>query len=78
MKKVLAEVPWEYGLYDVDGKLFLEVSCGSVAIFELVIELNAEERAAWEAKGVPGIMPLVEKVRNAPDRFTPRRTKLPD
>ena len=54
MKKVVAQGAWEYTLFDVDGRLILEVVCGTVALFDMTIELNAEERAAWEANGVAG------------------------
>ncbi len=78
MKKVVAQGAWEYTLFDVDGRLILEVVCGTVALFDMTIELNAEERAAWEANGVAGVLPLVAKVRDDPERYRPRKVQLPE
>lgn len=74
---VLAQQPWEFTLYEDKGRLLLEVTCGSVAMYELAIELNAQERAAWESKGEAGLMPLVEKVRYSPKSYEDRKIALP-
>jgi hypothetical protein len=76
MKKI-AESSWEYTVYEHEGRIFLEVLCGTVGMYEVAIELNAEERAEWESKGAAGILPLVEQVRYDSLSFDRRKVELP-
>lgn len=74
----VAEASWEYIVWEHEGRLFLDVLCGTVGIFDVVIELNEEERRTWETLGVAGIKPLIESIRNTPERYFGRRTPLPE
>jgi hypothetical protein len=76
--KTVSQKAWEYTLFEADGHYYLEVMCGTVAVYDLAIELNAAERAEWESKGEAGILPLVEKIRYTPDQYRSRKIKLPE
>lgn len=74
----LAEGHWDYIVWEHEGRLFLDVLCGSVGLFDVVIELNEEERALWEREGVAGVMPLIHSIRYSPQRYFERRVPLPE
>lgn len=73
---VIAQSAWDYTLFADEGRLLLEVVCGSVAIYTLAVELTQEERAEWEARGMDGLAGLVQTIRGDPARFMPRRVKV--
>ena len=73
----LAEENWDYIVWEHDGRLFLDVLCGTVGLFDVVIELNEEERVLWETEGVTGLKPLIQSIRYSPQRYFERRVPLP-
>ena len=72
--RLVEEGTWDYMLFEHEGRLLLDVVCGTVGIFTVAIELDEAERAQWEA-GELG--KLVKAVRNDPSRFGGRRVELP-
>ncbi|MFM8531941.1 MAG: hypothetical protein ACKOD2_20135 [Ilumatobacteraceae bacterium] len=52
MPRVLHSEPWDFDLVEEDdGRLMLTVVCGTIGIFEVVIELNEDERTSFLEKG---------------------------
>lgn len=72
MKELLQD-HYNYTLYENEGKLLLAVVCGTVAIFDLTIELNKAEKRQFDKEGQPFIASLADKVRYAPDDYLKRR-----
>ena len=73
MATTLASSPWAYELVRVDdGRLILTVVCGTVGLYELSLELDADEVAAWDREGVPYIRDFAALIAVHPSRFWPR------
>ena len=60
-------------LEDNEGRLLLEVECGTTAVFLLTIELNEGERRSFEENGARYIHELAYRVQDRPDEYTGRR-----
>jgi hypothetical protein len=74
MMQILAEEPYFYTVYrdeQSDGH-FLEVTCGTVAIFLLRIKLNRKEIAQFQ-ENPETIRVLAYRVMDSPDSFLHRR-----
>ena len=69
--KVLAESTWSWLLYADGERRWLAVVCGTVGLFERVIELDANERAliAFDASQVEK---LARAICAAPSRYQAR------
>ena len=69
--KVLAESTWSWLLYADGERRWLAVVCGTVGLFERVIELDANERAliAFDASQVEQ---LARAICAAPSRYQAR------
>ena len=74
----LARETWSFILYEHEGRLLLNVVAGTVGLFEVLVELTAEERAAWERDGVAGVQPLVRAIQGSPRSFWDRRVERPE
>jgi hypothetical protein len=72
--ELLEEGQWDYMLFAHEGRLLLDVVCGTVGIFTVAIELNEAERGLWEAGELASV---VEAVRWDPGKFSGRRVELP-
>ncbi len=72
MKKIL-ESYYNYTLYKDKNRLLLTVICGTVAVFDLTMELNKEEHILFDAQGEAFIVALASKVCYAPTDFLERR-----
>ena len=74
MKEVLKK-SWAYVLYETDSRDYLlSVLCGTVAHYEIEIELTSEQMKNYEEKGEKFIDELASKVRSNPQKyFKPRR-----
>lgn len=71
MKEILQEY-YNYTLYENEGKLLLSVVCGTVAEFDLTIELNETEKLQFEREGQSFIAYLAGKIRYAPNDYVKR------
>lgn len=73
MASTLTSSPWAYDLVRVDdGRLILTVVCGTVGLYELSLELDVDEVAAWDREGVPYIRDFAAVIAAHPSRFWPR------
>lgn len=72
--QVLHEEPYFYTVLrdEKTDELFLEVTCGSVAIFLLRIKLNKKEIAEFR-ENPENIRVLAGRVMDSPDSFLRRR-----
>lgn len=52
--------------FERDGQFFLTVTCGTVAVFDLTVELTPDEVAAYERKGVDVVRALADQIRFDP------------
>ena len=69
---VLFRKPWEYTLYRDGDRHFFSVLCGSVALYEVVVELTKEELSAWLSDGEIALDHLGSRIRNSPGAFKAR------
>jgi hypothetical protein len=72
MEKIL-ESPWDFIFYREGERHFLSVLCGTTAVFEITIELNAEEMAEYQAKGLDYIRNLARGGQSEPGSWIKRR-----
>lgn len=63
---------WDYHFYEKNNLFFLSVSCGSVAIFEIIIELNEDEINHYNLFGLDYIDNLAKLIQYSPSTFTNR------
>ena len=74
--KIIAKEDRCWCLYkDDNGEYYLSSLCGTVGMFESVMELNESEAASYESDGTTFIKSLAEKVRNDPEGFMSRHIK---
>lgn len=73
----LSESPWDYIVWEHEGRIYLDVLCGTVAIYDVVVELDATERMLWETEGAAGLLSLIQDIRYRPQDFQERRVSLP-
>ena len=74
--KTIFKKNWAYVFYQKEEDFFLEAVCGSVAIFELTIKLNPEEKSAFLAQGEEYISCLAQAISNSPQNFQNRKVDL--
>ena len=67
---VIAESPWSWMLYAQGEKRWLAVICGSVGLYEMVIELDADERAC--IANSLDVEPLARAISGAPSHYRSR------
>ena len=71
MEKII-DKDWNYTLYKDGGKLILSVLCGTVAMFDLNVPLNEEEKEDFYLKGEVFLDDLAEKIRFSPPAYQER------
>jgi hypothetical protein len=74
---ILAEEPWIWTLYADADRRVLSVMTGGHGMWELAVELTADEIAAYEASGIAGLDALVKGIQVTPDVYMPRRVATP-
>lgn len=67
---------WDYTFIENNDKYYLLVMCGSVAVFEINIELNNEEVLHYKKNGIKYIDELAKKIQFSPSNYAERN--LPD
>jgi len=70
--------PWEYKFFENNKKLYLSVVCGSVALFEINIELNEDEVLMYGEKGIDYIDELAKRIQISPSDYINRNLKNSD
>lgn len=63
---------WQYTLYEKEGNLFLEVVCGTVAVFTVTIQLNEAEKEIYSDVGESYIDVLASEIAYSPNSFEDR------
>lgn len=74
--KVIAESTWSWMLYGEGERRWLTVVCGTVGLYEIVIELDPEERQCI-ADDPAQIEPLARAICGAPSRYRARHCPAP-
>ena len=64
--------PWDYRFFEKDVKHYLFVMCGSVAVFEINIELSDEENLLYSKRGLDYIDELAKEIQFNPTLFSKR------
>lgn len=73
----LARQPWSWVLYEVaDGRLILSVNCGTVASYEIFLELTRDEERDYRETGSPSVDALAKQVTSDPRGFGARNIRL--
>ncbi len=67
--KVLIKKNWNYTVYEEGENLYLEVVCGTSALFEVKIVLSDLEKAEFRKNPI-FIEELSQKIRSNPSRYT--------
>jgi len=66
----VAESTWDWILYrEPGGRLVLSVVCGTVALWEVEVEVGPGLRAAYEAEGLEPIRRFAREVTEHPSRY---------
>ncbi|MEO6904163.1 MAG: hypothetical protein ABI315_13575 [Bacteroidia bacterium] len=68
----LIKKPWDYTFSENNEKYYLSVMCGSIAMFEINIELNANEIAIYKNKGFDFIDEIAKKIQYRPSDYSER------
>ncbi|OUR83989.1 hypothetical protein A9Q82_01550 [Cycloclasticus sp. 46_120_T64] len=71
--KIVETEKWSYTLYCNDQSYYLAVVCGSVGIYEIVIELKVDEIEKMKDEGF--IAKLASLVRSHPEAYSERSIK---
>jgi hypothetical protein len=71
-EEVLHDVYYDHRLSRRGEALLLSVTCGRSEVFNLTVELTADERARWEAEGAPFLASLATRIQGDPDRYAGR------
>ena len=75
--EVLLKVSWTFVLFTYGHRYFLSVVCGSVALYNVNIELSAEEIDLYRREGEDGIAKLAREVFNNPSMYEARKIEIP-
>jgi hypothetical protein len=71
MKEIIKK-PWDYVFSETNGKYYITVTCGTTAVFDLTMELNAGELSGYEKSGEKFLDELSGQVRYSPDDYVHR------
>jgi len=64
-------------LYEIaGGRLVLSVNCGTVASYEIFLELSSTEASSYREHGVQSVDALAKQVTLNPRHFGPRNVTL--
>lgn len=75
--KELDREPSSWVLYETaSGRLVLSVNCGTVAAYEIFIQLTDDETRRFGAEGKAAVDTLAQEVTTHPHRFGPRNVRL--
>lgn len=78
MPRSLISEPWDFDLVEHDdGRLILTVVCGTVGIFEVVIELSDAETARFHEVGRASVIELRNRIVGDPMAFGDRNLNGP-
>ncbi|WP_369049343.1 hypothetical protein [Tenacibaculum sp. UWU-22] len=70
--KELIKKKWDYTLYDNQKSLVLKVLCGTVAVYDISIELNPLEVEYYKNSGEGFIDKLAKEIQSNPSKFLDR------
>jgi hypothetical protein len=75
--KELARHPWSWVLYETSsGRLILSVNCGTVASYEVFLELTSDEARGYREIGSSPVDALANQVTSDPRKFGARNVRL--
>ncbi len=58
--------------FERHGQFFLTVTCGTVAVFDLTVELTPDEVGAFEREGLDVVRALADQIRFDPGSYQER------
>lgn len=76
--KELIKQNWSYTLFETDNRFILKVLCGTIGLYEIMIELNNLEIKLYEEKGKSFIEELALKIQTNPSSYKKRFITLSD
>jgi hypothetical protein len=75
--KELARQPWSWVLYEAaGGRLVLSVNCGTIASYEIFLELTSDEERDYREIGSHSVDALARRVTSDPRSFGVRNVRL--
>ena len=66
---------WAYDFFEKDGRYYLCVPCGTVAVYDVTVELTPNEFTAYEAGGEEAIRSLADQIRFSPSSYQQRHVR---
>ena len=63
---------WAHEFFTRDGRYYLAVPCGTVAVYDVTVELTADEFRDYEERGLQVVIALADQIRFRPRDFTER------
>lgn len=66
---------WAYEFFVDSGRYYLCVPCGTVAVYDVTVELTADEMAAYEDSGLDAIRSLADQIRYRPNAYWERNVR---
>ena len=72
---ILDSEHWGHEFFERDGRYYLNVVCGTVGIYDVTVELTADELAAYERDGVGVVRALAKRIRDNPPSVDDRRVR---
>lgn len=73
--RVIGEEHWSWLLFAEGDALFLSVVCGTVGVYEVVVELDAAETADHRREGRAAADRLARAIADGPSKFTARNLR---
>ncbi len=70
--KILKKKDYSYILFEEEGKTYLYVLCGTVGVYELIIELSIEEKMKY-INNKEKLEKFVYEITSSPDSFRSRK-----
>lgn len=68
-KKIISQAAHVYTLYEQDDIYCLVVICGTVAIFEVTVELTEQQVTEFHYSGDVYLQNLSKKIRETPHKY---------
>jgi|JI9StandDraft_2_1071091.scaffolds.fasta_scaffold68060_2 hypothetical protein len=74
--KILGLKNWSWIFFEDEDEKYLEVVCGTVGLYTVIIKLNETEIEQYFSKGILFIEGLTKSIQSKPDSFKDRFLKF--
>lgn len=74
--KILDLENWSWVFFEEEGEKYLEIVCGTVGLYTVIIKLNDTEIEEYLSKGISFIKGLTANIQSKPDSYKTRFVKF--